>query len=60
MPLRFLSAARGAHNTLSSLRVKHLFLLSLPVQRLPCEVRLSVVPCQWWRIIGIPKQIEIK
>ncbi|HII2250813.1 TPA: hypothetical protein ACYZ04_004220, partial [Escherichia coli] len=27
-PLRFFSAARGVHNTLSRYRVKHLFLLS--------------------------------
>ncbi|MDE7840485.1 hypothetical protein NW773_23985, partial [Escherichia coli] len=30
VPLRFFSAARGVHNTLSRYRVKHLFLLSLP------------------------------
>ncbi|ORD14962.1 hypothetical protein A4T37_16190 [Escherichia coli] len=55
MPLRFFSAARGVHNTLSRYRVKHLFLLSLPEfsgeSRCPGGV-FAVVPCQWWRIIG--------
>ncbi|HGX3668223.1 TPA: hypothetical protein ACNEJT_004396, partial [Escherichia coli] len=54
-PLRFFSAARGVHDTLSRYRVKHLFLLSLPKfsgePRCPGGV-FAVVPCQWWRIIG--------
>ncbi|APY70238.1 hypothetical protein DTS43_21395 [Salmonella enterica] len=55
MPLRFFSAARGVHITLSRFRVKRLF--SLFSVRFWSEPRCpgglyAVVPCQWWRIIG--------
>ncbi|EOY5096074.1 hypothetical protein ACP3A9_004438, partial [Citrobacter amalonaticus] len=53
-PLRFFSAARGVHNTLSRFRVKHLFRFSLSVfitgfhrrtlltRRLACRCSVSV------------------